>query len=170
MVPLAANRATRVLAITYARRTDLGAGAGFNAEMRRSLDSIRTEFVSSDDAAPDFSRLLSAADSVDVVVLGSYVNISSTTATTGAPGAFIDFVSKLQARHGAWFSSPSALHISCSRLRRCHPTSLHGRVSIAASDGARFAGVDRDQWAIADQSPPFARFGDGEQRAMARMN
>ena len=98
LVPLADRRALRVLSVTYARRTDLGAGVGFNAELRRAYDSVRAEFVSSDEVAPDFQRLLGLADSAEVVIVGSYVNISSTTATAGAPRAFLDFVAQLRAR------------------------------------------------------------------------
>jgi beta-N-acetylhexosaminidase len=100
VVPLIERRALRVLSVTYARRTDLGAGVGFNAELRRGYDSLRAEFVSSEDVAPDFERLLRMADSAEVVVVGSYVNISSTTATAGAPRAFLDFVTRLRARNG----------------------------------------------------------------------
>jgi beta-N-acetylhexosaminidase len=99
-VPLArpATRTPRVLSVTYARRTDLGAGTAFNAELRRGTDRLRTEFVSADDQAPDFTRLLRAADSADVTIVGSYVNISSTTASASAPKAFVDFVHALAAR------------------------------------------------------------------------
>src|SRR5687767_12294011 len=100
LVPLADRRALRVVSVTYARRTDLGAGVGFNAELRRAYDSLRAEFVSSDEVAPDFQRLLGLADSAEVVIVGSYVNISSTTATAGAPRAFLDFVAQLHARQG----------------------------------------------------------------------
>ena len=100
LVPLPDRRALRVLSVTYARRTDLGAGVGFNAELRRSYDSVRSEYVSSEDVAPDFQRLLRLADSAEVVVVGSYVNISSTTATAGAPRAFLDFLTQLRARQG----------------------------------------------------------------------
>ena len=54
--------------------------------------------MSSEDVAPDFQRLLRLADSAEVVVVGSYVNISSTTATAGAPRAFLDFLAQLRAR------------------------------------------------------------------------
>ena len=172
MVPLATNRATRVLAITYARRTDLGAGVGFTAEMRRGLDSIRTEFVSSDDAAPDFSRLLSAADSVDVVVLGSYVNISSTTATAGAPRAFIDFVAKLQARHARLvlisFGTPYLLQQTpsvSSYVIAWGPSQASQQAAARALLGS-IAITGR----LPISLPPFARFGDGEQRTTARLN
>jgi beta-N-acetylhexosaminidase len=98
LVPLADRRGLRVLSVTYARRADLGAGTSFNAELRRSSDAVRSEFVSSEDAAPDFQRLLRMADSAEVVVVGSYVNISSTTASAGAPRAFLDFLAQLRAR------------------------------------------------------------------------
>jgi len=98
LIPFADRRGLRVLSVTYARRTDLGAGVGFTAELRRAYASVRSEFVSSDDAAPDFQRLLRMVDSAEMVVVGSYVNISSTTGTAGAPRAFLDFVAQLRAR------------------------------------------------------------------------
>jgi len=169
-VPLVARRTARVLSITYARRTDLGAGVGLNGELRRGYDSLRTEFVSSDDVAPDFQRLLSIADSVDVVLLGSYVNISSTSATAGAPRAFVEFVAKLQARNArtvlisfgtpyllqqtpsvstymiAWGSSQASQQASARALLGA--TAITGKLPISL--------------------PPFARFGDGEQRSATR--
>jgi beta-N-acetylhexosaminidase len=172
MVPLAASRATRVLSITYARRTDLGASVGFTAEMHRGLDSLRTEFVSSDDAAPDYSRLLSMADSVDVVVLGSYVNISSTTATAGAPRAFVDFVSKLQTRHARLvlisFGTPYLLQQTpsvSSYMIAWGPSQASQQAAARALLGS-IAITGR----LPISLPPFARFGDGEQRASVRTN
>ncbi len=172
MVPLAVSRATRVLSVTYARRADLGAGVGFNVEMRRGLDSVRAELVSSDDVAPDFSRLLSIADSVDVVVLGSYVNISSTTATAGAPRAFVDFVSKLQARHARVvlisFGTPYLLQQTpsvSSYIIAWGPSQASQQAAARALLG-RSAITGR----LPISLPPFSRFGDGEQRATTRVN
>jgi len=172
MIPIDVSRPTRVLSVTYARRTDLGAGVGFNGEMRRGSDSVRAEFMSSDDVAPDFSRLLSIADSVDVVVLGSYVNISSTTATAGAPRAFIDFVSKLQARH------PRTVLISFGTPYLLQQTSSVSSYIIAwgpsqASQQAAaraLLGRSAITGRLPISLPPFARFGDGEQRMTTRMN
>jgi beta-N-acetylhexosaminidase len=96
-VPLRAPRG-RVLSVTYARRSDLGAGVAFNAEVRRQFATLRQEYVSADDPEPNYSRILAAADSADVTIVGSYVNITSESATAGAPRAFIDFVRALQAR------------------------------------------------------------------------
>lgn len=172
MIPIATSRATRLLSITYARRADLGAGVGFNAEMRRGSDSIRTEFVSSDDVAPDFSRLLSIADSVDVVAIASFVNISSTTATAGAPRAFVDFVSKLQARHARTvlvsFGTPYLLQQApsvSSYMIAWGPSQASQQAAARALLG-RSAITGR----LPISLPPFARFGDGEQRAMPRVN
>ena len=101
LVPLGrrADRA-RVLAVTYARRTDLGAGTTFNAELRSRLRELQTAFVSADEAEPRYDSLLVQARRADVVIVGSYVNITSETATAGAPKAFVDFVQALQ-REGA---------------------------------------------------------------------
>jgi beta-N-acetylhexosaminidase len=170
MVPLAAGRASRVLSVTYARRSDLGAGVGFNAELRRASDSMRTEFVSSDDVASDFQRLLGIADSVDVVVVGSYVNISSTTATAGAPRAFIDFVTKLQARH------PRSVLVSFGTPYLLQQTPAVSSYMIAwgpsqASQQAAaraLLGTSAITGRLPISLPPFARFGDGEQRGSTR--
>jgi beta-N-acetylhexosaminidase len=100
LVPLVKKgaRAPRVLSVTYARRTDLGAGTTFNAELRRHVRGVRTAFVSADDDAPNYSALLKQARSHDVVLVGAYVNITSESATAGAPRAFVEFVSALRAR------------------------------------------------------------------------
>ena len=172
MIPIAASRGIRSLSITYARRADLGAGVGFNAEMRRGSDSIRTEFVSSEDVSPDFSRLLAIADSVDVVAIGSYVNISSTTATAGAPGAFVDFVSKLQARHARTvlisFGTPYLLQQapSVSTYMIAWGPSQASQQAAARALLGKCAITGR----LPISLPPFARFGDGEQRAVLRVN
>jgi beta-N-acetylhexosaminidase len=98
LVPMALPRSARVLSITYARRAELGAGVAFNGEMHAGYERMRGEFVSADDAAPNFERLLVAADSADVTIVSSYANIGSATATASAPRAFVDFVRRLHAR------------------------------------------------------------------------
>jgi beta-N-acetylhexosaminidase len=172
LVPMKLGRTARVLAITYARRSDLGAGVGFAAELRRGYDSVRAEFVSSDDAAPDFRRLLSLADSADVVLLGSYVNISSTTATAGAPRAFVDFVTALQARNARFvlvsFGTPYLLQQASSVSTYV----IAWGPSQASQQAAARAllGSSAITGKLPISIPPFARFGDGEQRAAVRPN
>lgn len=99
LVPLDASvRPRRVLSITYARRPDLGAGTVFNAELRRGGVSLAGAYVNADEPAPNLSTVLATADSADVVVLGSYVNISSTSATAGPPPAFAELIAGLRLR------------------------------------------------------------------------
>ncbi|HEX7121323.1 MAG TPA: glycoside hydrolase family 3 N-terminal domain-containing protein, partial [Gemmatimonadaceae bacterium] len=99
LVPLAtASQRPRVVAITYARRADLEAGTVFNAELRRGLGRLPTAWVNADELAPNLSPVLRLADSADVVIVASYVNISSSTATADAPPAFAELVAGLEAR------------------------------------------------------------------------
>ncbi len=93
------NHAARVLSVTYAHRADLGAGATFDAELRRTFPAVRPEYVDADAESPNFFRLLAIADSADVVLVSSYVAHSSTAATIAAPRAFVDFVEELRRRN-----------------------------------------------------------------------
>lgn len=169
-VPLADRRNLRVTSITYGRRADLGAGVGFNAELRRGYDALRTEFVSSDDAAPDFQRLLRVADSADVVVVGSYVNISSTTATAGAPRAFLDFVAQLRARNArvvlVSFGTPYLLQQAPSVTTYM----IAWGPSQASQQAAARAllGVSAITGKLPISLPPLASLGDGESRTATR--
>ena len=96
-VPIAAKTA-KVLSITLARRSDLGAGNAFNAELRSVLPNLRTEFMSTEDAALNFPRLIAAADSADVTIVGSYVGQNWDAVTASAPQAFANFVQTLMQR------------------------------------------------------------------------
>jgi beta-N-acetylhexosaminidase len=103
MVPLTragALRGRRVLAVTFARRTDITAGQTFNAELRGAGVTVRAEFVDADDAGAvqRLQRVLAAADSVDATVVSSYVSTSWSATTVAAPRAFGDFVRDLTAR------------------------------------------------------------------------
>ena len=170
-VPLSTRRSTRVLSITYARRTDLGAGVAFTAEMRRAYDSLRTEFISSDDVAPDFQRLLAAADSSDVVLVGSYVNISSTTATAGAPRAFVDFIATLGMRSSrrlvlVSFGTPYLLQQTpsvSSYMIAWGPSQVSQQAAARA-----LLGSSAITGTLPISLPPFASFGGGERRDATR--
>lgn len=91
-------RTARVLSVTFARRTDLGAGTAFNAEIRSVFPRLVSEMVNADDAATDFTRLVRAADSADVVLVSSYVSHAWDATTAAAPRAFVDFVRQLETR------------------------------------------------------------------------
>lgn len=114
LVPLRGRmRGGRVLSVTYARRADLGAGTIFGAEIRRGGGLVQSIFVSADETTPVLTDVLGAADSADVVILGNYVNISSTSSTAAAPPGLAALVSGLQARTPnlilVAFGSPYAL-------------------------------------------------------------
>jgi beta-N-acetylhexosaminidase len=96
-VPLVVPSA-RVLSITVARRADLPAGNAFNAELRTGLPNLRTEFAATEDATLNYPRLIAAADSADVTIVGSYVGQSWDALTASAPQAFTDFVQALVQR------------------------------------------------------------------------
>jgi beta-N-acetylhexosaminidase len=91
-------RAAKVLSITLARRADLSAGNAFNAELRSALPNLRSEFVATEDAPLNFPRLLAAADSADVTVVGSYVGQNWDAVTASAPQAFASFLQTLVQR------------------------------------------------------------------------
>ena len=96
-VPIAAGTA-KVLSIALARRADLGAGNAFNAELRAALPNLRTEFMATEDAPLNFPRLIAAADSADVTIVGSYVGQNWDAVTASAPQAFANFVQTLVQR------------------------------------------------------------------------
>jgi beta-N-acetylhexosaminidase len=96
-VPIATG-STKVLSITLARRADLGAGNAFNAELRTGLPNLRTEFMATEDAPLNFPRLIAAADSADVTIVGSYVGQNWDAVSASAPQAFANFVQTLVQR------------------------------------------------------------------------
>jgi beta-N-acetylhexosaminidase len=89
----------RVLSITIAGRTDLGAGATFNAELRRSYPDLRAEQIVPDDPSPNFDRLLGAADSSDVAIVGSYITTGTNVSNPNAPEPIAQFLRTLVQRH-----------------------------------------------------------------------
>jgi beta-N-acetylhexosaminidase len=103
LVPLAqaGGRTTRILIITLAHRSDLGAGVSFVSELRRGMGAgarMRAEYVNPDDPGANFGRLLAAADSVDLVIVGSYLAPSYAAASAGTAAPVIDFIHALTRR------------------------------------------------------------------------
>jgi beta-N-acetylhexosaminidase len=92
-------RPPRLLSITVATRTDLPAGATFNAELRRLAPTLKTELVNPEDPSPNFSRLLALADSSDVAIVSSYLTTGSTVSTPSAPEPIAQFMRDLIQRH-----------------------------------------------------------------------
>ena len=89
-------RSRRVLSITLARRNDLAAGTGFDAELRRHFSTVRSELVNADAPAnAEWERLLRVAASSDVVIVSSYVSHAWNAASAAAPQEFARFVKAL---------------------------------------------------------------------------
>jgi beta-N-acetylhexosaminidase len=159
LVPLtsSAQRPT-VLSVTYARRADLSAGTVFNAELRRGT-TLRTSYVNADDPAPNFQPVLRSVVGSDVVVVGSYVNITSETATADAPRAFVDFVDSLRVRGAkvvlVSFGSPYLLT----------QTPAIGSYAIAWG-GSSLLGEASITARLPIGIPPLLGIGAGEQRAV----
>ena len=96
------SAAPRILSITLAPRNDLGAGTAFVAELRRGLGAgarVRAEYVNPDDPGANYARLLGAADSTDLVVVGSHLAPSYSSASAAAGAPVIDFIRGLQRRN-----------------------------------------------------------------------
>lgn len=93
-----ASRDANVLSVTLARRSDLSAGAAFDATLRRNFPRTRSMFVSADDVARGLDRVVAAADSADVTIIGSYIGQRWDAVTAEAPTAFADFITALTTR------------------------------------------------------------------------
>ena len=81
VVPLPSSPRPNVLSITIATRADLGAGAAFDAELRRGAN-VRSVWVDAADPTAALARVSTLADSVDYVLLGSYLGQGTVVANT----------------------------------------------------------------------------------------
>jgi len=91
----------RVLSITMASRSNLGAGVSFLAELRRGVGAgvrVRDEYVNPDDPGASYARLLAAADSSDLVLVSSYLAPSYSSSAASAAAPVIDFLRTLARR------------------------------------------------------------------------
>jgi beta-N-acetylhexosaminidase len=167
VVPLKADSGTRVLSLTVASRNNLGAGREFDAELRRAIPRTRSQFVAWGDPAVDVSRLLGAADSVDVVVVGVHQLAGyDLLETTGAPSALVELVRGLSARRAKLivvaFDSPyllmqipdvPAYMIAWGGFPASQRAAARALVGAAPITGK-----------LPITIPPLAAFGDGIQR------
>ena len=166
-VPLAVDSNARVLSITVARRADLPAGNAFNAELRTGLPKLRTEFVATEDAALNYPRLIAAADSADVTIVGSYVGQSWDAVSASAPQAFTDFVQTLVQRRRkpivVAFGNPYMLQqlpwVSAYLV-------AWGGFPVSQTAAARaLLGTSAISGHLPISIPPYASRGVGEERA-----
>jgi beta-N-acetylhexosaminidase len=97
-VPLSGASTLRILSISVASKTDLGAGAAFDAELRARYPGLRTETIETQDQGVNYDRMRAAADSADVTVVSSYVgqiwNATSLNVSSGFTTLVNDLVRK----------------------------------------------------------------------------
>jgi beta-N-acetylhexosaminidase len=170
LVPLSRARDARVISITIATRTDLPAGATFNAELARAVPGLRTELVYPDDPSPNFARLLAAADSADVAVISSYLSTGTTVANASAPEPIAQFIQDLARRHARTvlvaFGNPYLLQqtpaISSYLV-------AWGGFPVSQAAAARaLGGAAPISGKLPIGIPPLLRFGAGIDRLSAR--
>lgn len=94
-IPLAESPSLRVLSITVASKTDLGAGLAFNAGLRTRYPALRSEFIATQDPGVNYDRMRAAADSADVTIVSSYVGQIWDATSLSVPGAFTGLINGL---------------------------------------------------------------------------
>lgn len=99
-VPMQLPDSSRILSVTIAQRFDVGAGTAFNEELRARFRRTRAEFVDADSPGIDaiLARVLTIADSVDAVVVSSYVSHAWNRSSITAPAAVTGFTAALTAK------------------------------------------------------------------------
>ena len=169
LVPLARSspQASRILSITIATRTDLPAGATFNAELRRST-TVRTELVNPDDPSASFDRLLAAADSSDLTIVSSYLSTGTNVSNPSAPEPIAQFMRELVQRH------PRTIVVAFGNpylLQQVPATSTYlvgwGGFPVSQAAAARaLLGIAPISGRLPIGIPPLLRFGAGEDRSV----
>jgi beta-N-acetylhexosaminidase len=172
LVPLARVGATppRVLSITIATRTDLPAGATFNAEVRRAVPALRTEAIVSDDPATNFARLLAIADSFDIAIVSSYLSTGTNISNPNAPEPIAQFMRDLARRR------PRTILVAFGNpymLQQVPAVSSYlvawGGFPVSQMAAARaLTGLAPISGRLPITIPPLLRFGTGIDRLVAR--
>lgn len=163
------TQAPRVLSITIATRTDLPAGDTFNAELRRGLPTLRTELVNPEDPSPNFSRLLSLADSSDIAIVSSYLTTGTNVSNPNAPEPIAQFMRDLVQRHPRTvlvaFGNPYLLQqVSAASS---YLVGWGGFPVSQTAAGRALIGAAPITGRLPISIPPLLRFGAGEDRAGA---
>lgn len=172
LVPLvrpATAQPPRVLSITIATRTDLPAGATFNAELRRVIPGLRTELVNPEDPSPNFARLLALADSSDVAIVGSYLTTGTNVSNPNAPEPIAQFMRDLVQRHPRTvvvaFGNPYLLQQVPSVSS--YLVGWGGFPVSQAAAGRALAGATPIRGRLPISIPPLLGFGAGLDRSAA---
>ncbi|MCC7052594.1 MAG: hypothetical protein IT355_04960 [Gemmatimonadaceae bacterium] len=101
LLPLVSNAdsgSRRILHVVVARSTNLGAGQAFAAALGRRAGRVRTVVLHPDDPFVDPARVLTQVDSVDVVLMASYMAQQWDQASAGVPDGLGALVHAIQRR------------------------------------------------------------------------
>jgi beta-N-acetylhexosaminidase len=167
LVPLALpdGRKATVLSVTIANRTDLGAGATFDSELRTRAN-VRSLWIDANDPASAMDRAVALADSADYVVIGSYLGPGTTVATVNAASPIVELVRSLHQRNPRMvlvaFGNPYLL-----QNVPFAPTYLIAWGGFQASQRAAaraIVGVSDIGGRLPISIPPLLRLGDGISR------
>jgi beta-N-acetylhexosaminidase len=152
--------------VTYARRADLGAGTRFNNELAQGVQAVNRVYVNADDLAPNYDRVIAEAAQADVIVIGSYVNISSTTLTAEAPRAFSEFVTRLSTSGKPVvlisFGTPYLLNQVPSV--KAYAVAWGGSESSQRAAALALLGVNAITGRLPTSIPPYVSMGEGIDR------
>jgi beta-N-acetylhexosaminidase len=169
LVPLARGQQSRVISLTIAARTDLPAGASFNAELARAAPGLRTELLYPDDPSPSLQRLLAEADSFDVVIVSSYLSTGTTVSNASAPEPIAQFLRDLAQRHPRTvlvaFGNPYLLQQVPGVSS--YVVAWGGFPVSQAAAGRAIAGTAAIAGRLPISIPPLLRFGAGIARLSA---
>lgn len=168
LVPMiGSGQRPRVLSVTIAPRADLGAGSTFDAELRRGAD-VRSVWVDPADPATALPRLVTLADSVEFIVIGSYLGQGTVVASTSVGAALLELVQTLARRNARTivvaFGNPYFL-----QQVPFSPTYLiawSGFVPSQRAAARALLGSSDITGRLPISIPPALRIGAGEQRAM----
>jgi hypothetical protein len=168
-IPLRAR--SRVLSVTVARRPDLTAGTYFDATLRAAGYAVRSVYVDADvTGGGEFTGARAIADSVDAVIVGSYVATRWDAATIRQSAGFVDFVRALTAGGKrpvvVAFGNPYLLQQVSDVPGYAVAWSGGQPAQVAAARGV--AGLARISARLPISIPPIATRGAGLSREVAR--
>ena len=169
LVPIRASTGNKpnVLSVSIANRVDLSAGSAFDAELRTGAN-VRSLWIDAADPAAGAARAVAIADSVDYVVVGSYLAQGTTVANVNASNPLIELVRDLRARNPRTvlvaFGNPYLLQnvpfvstylIAWGGFPPSQRAAARALIGTATISGRLPISI-----------PPLLRLGDGEMRAV----
>jgi beta-N-acetylhexosaminidase len=158
--------APTVLSITIATRADLGAGASFDAELRRQAN-VRSLWVDAADPAAALARATALADSAQYVVFGSYLGQGTVVANTNVAQPLVDLARAVVERNPRTIFVAFANPYLYQQIPFA-PTYLVAWSGFAPSQRAAaraLLGLSDITGRLPISIPPAMRLGDGETRA-----